>query len=79
MSNYLKYKGFSGTVEYSAEDDILYGKIIGISGLAMYFGNSLDSLKKDFYESVDFHLSHCAEANIESQDNNVVNVTDVAI
>ena len=58
MSSRLKYKGFEGTVEYSADDDCLFGKILGIDGLAMYFGDSLESLKKDFYEAVDFHLSH---------------------
>ena len=26
----LKYKGYSGTVEYSAEDDSLFGKVVGI-------------------------------------------------
>ena len=61
MSNQLKYKGFEGTVEYSEEDDCLFGRILGIDGLAMYFGNSFESLKKDFYEAVDFHLSQYEE------------------
>ena len=59
MSNLIKYKGFEGTVEYSSEDDRLFGKILGINGVAMYFGDTLESLKRDFYEAVDFHLSHC--------------------
>ena len=63
MSNRLKYKGFEGTVEYSEDDDCLFGKILGIDGLAMYFGDSLESLKKDFYEAVDFHLSHFEDKN----------------
>ena len=58
MSSRLKYRGFEGTVEYSEEDDCLYGKIVGINGLSMYFGNTLEALKKDFYEAVDFYLSH---------------------
>ena len=63
MSNRLMYKGFEGTVEYSEDDDCLFGKILGIDGLAMYFGDSLESLKKDFYGAVDFHLSHVEEKN----------------
>ena len=62
MSNLLTYKGFEGTVEYSAEDDCLFGKILGINGLTMYFGDSLESLKRDFYDAVDFHLSHTQTA-----------------
>ena len=63
MNNRLKYKGFEGTVEYSEDDDCLFGKILGIDGLSMYFGDSLDGLKKDFYEAVDFHLSHIDDKN----------------
>ena len=30
MSNFLKYKGYLGTVEYSEEDNLLHGKAAGI-------------------------------------------------
>ena len=53
MSNFLEYKDYMGTVEYSAEDDILYGKVIGINGLVSYEGDSIQSLKWDFEEAVD--------------------------
>lgn len=33
MKNYLEHKGYQGTVEYSAEDECLFGKIIGINDL----------------------------------------------
>jgi len=57
MNNLLEYKGFRGTVEYSADDDILYGKVIDLpNALIMYDGKCLESLKKDFIESVDFYL-----------------------
>ena len=32
-ANVLEYKGYTGTVEFSAEDNILFGKVIGIEGL----------------------------------------------
>jgi len=57
MNNLLEYKGFYGTVEYSAEDNLLYGKVIDLPNvLIMYDGDSLESLKKDFMESIDFYL-----------------------
>ena len=65
--NFLEYKGYLGTVEYSKEDDILHGKVIGIRGLLSYEGNSLENLKKDFYEAVDFYLLHCEENGVEPQ------------
>jgi predicted HicB family RNase H-like nuclease len=58
LKNTLTYKGFEGSVEYSAEDDILHGRILNIEGLyASYEGKCLESLKSDFIEAVEFHLS----------------------
>lgn len=61
MNGYLKHKNYLGSVEYSAEDDCLYGKVIGIRGLISYEGNSLDELKQDFYRAVDQYLELCKE------------------
>lgn len=45
---FLKYKGYRGSVEYSLEDNILFGKIIGIKGLISYDGKTIEELKKAF-------------------------------
>lgn len=39
MKNLMKYQDYYGTVEYSAEDNILYGKVIGVDGLISYETN----------------------------------------
>ncbi len=67
MSNFLEYKNYMGTVEYSAEDDILYGKVIGINGLVSYEGDSVQSLKEDFEEAVDDYLEMCMDQGVEPQ------------
>lgn len=67
MSNFLEYKDYMGTVEYSAEDNILYGRVIGINGLVSYEGDSIQSLKKDFEEAVDDYLEMCRKQCIEPQ------------
>ena len=57
MNQLLEYKGFRGTVEYSAEDNLLFGKVVDLPNvLIMYDGDSLENLKKDFMEAIDFHL-----------------------
>jgi predicted HicB family RNase H-like nuclease len=58
--NYLTYKGYIGTVSYSHEDDILYGKIEGINDSISYHGESIRELKNAFMESVDDYLELCA-------------------
>lgn len=59
MNNNLEYKGYLGSVEYSKEDDCLYGKVIGIKGLISYEGDSLTQLKEDFQNAVDDYLAMC--------------------
>ena len=36
----LEYKGYTGSIEYSKEDDLLYGKVLGIKGLISYEGKT---------------------------------------
>lgn len=62
MGNMLKYKGYYGTVEYSDEDNCLFGKVAGIRSLILYEGQSIAELKKDFEASVDDYLEMCAES-----------------
>ncbi|MEA4923115.1 MAG: toxin-antitoxin system HicB family antitoxin [Eubacteriaceae bacterium] len=56
-NNLLEYKKYYGTVEYSAEDDCLTGKIVNVDDLVMYSGDSLDELKKAFQEMVDGEIA----------------------
>ena len=67
MSDLLEYKGYQGTIEFSAADNLLYGKVVGIRGLISYHGKCLHSLYGDFKEAVDDYLEMCAEDNIEPQ------------
>lgn len=56
---YLTYKGYTGTIEYSKEDDLLFGKVVGIKGLISFEGKTGKELENDFLESVDIYLSDC--------------------
>ena len=59
MKNYLEYKGYIGTVEFSAEDKIFFGKIQGINDLVTFEGSSVDELEKSFQESILDYLETC--------------------
>lgn len=65
--NVLEYKGFTGTVEYSAKDSILFGKVLGVNGLVSYEGESITELKADFENAVEDYLASCEEMGIEPQ------------
>jgi predicted HicB family RNase H-like nuclease len=64
----LKYKGYSGTVEYSEEDNCLFGKIIGMSkNVITYEGKTVEELKTDFVTGIDLYLDSCKEQGIKPQ------------
>ena len=59
MENYLKHKTYFGSVEFSSEDNTLYGKIIGIDDLVTYEAESVEELKKVFKDAVEDYLETC--------------------
>ena len=64
----LKYKGYSGTVEYSEEDKCLYGKAIGMNKNSVtYEGKTVEELKADFESGIDLYLESCKERGIKPQ------------
>ncbi|MCL2802247.1 MAG: type II toxin-antitoxin system HicB family antitoxin [Treponema sp.] len=67
MKNSLSYKGFYGSVEFSDEDNIFFGRIIGINDHITYEGDSVKSLRKDFNAAVDEYINVCAELGKEPE------------
>lgn len=61
MSQTLEYKGYDGSVEYSAEDRVLHGALLGIRDAIVYEGVDVDSLETNFRSAVDEYLAFCAE------------------
>ena len=59
MKNLMSYKGYLGTVEYTEEDGVLFGKLAGIRDLVSYHADSIHELKQVFEESVDDYLEYC--------------------
>ena len=65
--DYLEYKGYKGSVEYSKEDNCLCGKVQGMGNkvLILYEGATINELRKDFEEGVDSYLDGCKADGIE--------------
>jgi len=59
MKDVMIYKGYIGSVHYSTEDEIFYGKIEGINDLISFEGSSVSELKAAFEEAVEDYLELC--------------------
>lgn len=67
MNDILEYKGYFANIHFSAEDEIFYGKIIGINDLVSFEGNSVLELKSAFQEAVEDYLDTCKKLNKEPE------------
>jgi len=61
MKNILKYKGYTGNVNFDAEDKIFHGRVLGITDVIGIEGGSVSELEKDFRDAIDDYLETCQE------------------
>lgn len=59
MKDVLLYKNFIGSVHFSTDDEIFYGKIKGINDSIGFEGSSVEELKHAFHEAVEDYLELC--------------------
>ena len=67
MNNTIEYKGYIGSVEFSAADQVFFGKVQGIRSLISYEGTTAAELIEDFHGAVDDYLALCQEEGIEPE------------
>ena len=60
----LEYKGYTGTIEYSKEDGLLFGKVLGIKALISYEGSTGKMLEADFTDAIDTYLADCKQDRV---------------
>ncbi|HET7360529.1 MAG TPA: hypothetical protein VFI78_01205 [Salinimicrobium sp.] len=56
---FLEYKGYTGSIEYSEEDNLLFGQVLGTKGLISYEGTTGKDLESDFKKAINTYLNDC--------------------
>ena len=59
MIDLLKYKDYTASINYSAEDEVFFGKITGINDLITFEGTSVTELKAAFKDAIEDYLETC--------------------
>ncbi len=67
MCNTIHYKGFIGTVYFSEDDGLFFGKIERIDGLVNFEGSSVRELTESFHEAVEDYLECCRKSEETSR------------
>jgi predicted HicB family RNase H-like nuclease len=63
----MKYRGYTGSVEYDAEDRLFHGRVDGITDIVSFQGDTVEALEADFRAGVDDYLEFCKERGVEPQ------------
>ena len=63
MHNIMEYKGYTGSIDFSEEDGVFFGKVMGLRVPLSYEGNTLAELIADFHAAVDDYLELCASVS----------------
>ncbi len=61
----MKYKGYTGHVEYDDEAKIFHGEVLGIKDVVTFQGTTVDEIDQAFKDSVDDYLAFCKERGEE--------------
>ena len=59
----LKYKGYTGYVEYDDEAKLFHGEILDTKDVITFQGRTVDEIEKAFRESIEDYLDFCAQRN----------------
>lgn len=63
----MEYRGYIGSLEYSEEDKVFFGKVLRIRSLLSYEGMTLEELELDFHAVVDEYLELCRRDGVSSE------------
>ena len=58
VSKFLEYKGHFGSIEYSEDDGVFFGRLQLIRDLVTYESTNAEGLEAAFRDAVDAYLDH---------------------
>ncbi|MFA5676074.1 MAG: type II toxin-antitoxin system HicB family antitoxin [Christensenellales bacterium] len=67
MSNIIEYAGYNAKIDFSAEDNLFFGTILGIADLIIFEGNTPNELRNAFREAIDDYIDFCARTGKEPE------------
>jgi len=56
MDNTISYKGFKAKIEFSADDNVFFGRLLGMRDIVTFHGMTVKELRAAMKETVEFYL-----------------------
>jgi predicted HicB family RNase H-like nuclease len=65
--NSMKYGGYTAKIEYDDDDEIFFGRLVGICDGITFHADNVADLKTAFHEAVDDYVDTCAKMGTTPQ------------
>lgn len=59
MKDRLSYRGYTASIEYDPDDQILVGQVLDIDDIICFHGDSVAGFTAAFHEAIDDYLAAC--------------------
>lgn len=57
MSNTIHYKGYTASMEFDSEDQVIVGRVLGIDDIIAFHAKTEAEFQSNFHETVDAYLA----------------------
>jgi len=67
MKNTLSYKGFTARIEFDPDDNIFFGRVLGVRDIIGFHGETVTELIADFHNAINHYLDVCRQRGEKPQ------------
>lgn len=65
--NIMKHKGYTARIEFDDSDNIFTGRVLGVRPIIGFHGETVEKLRGDFEEAIDFMLEDCKARGVSPE------------
>jgi predicted HicB family RNase H-like nuclease len=65
--NTMTYRGYTARIDYDNEDGIFFGRVLGIKAIVGFHGSTVDELRQDFKNAIDFLIDDAQARGVEPE------------
>ena len=59
MKNTMTYRGYTASLEFDPDDNLLVGRVLDIDDIVSFHGESIATFKAAFHEAIDDYVAAC--------------------
>jgi len=67
MATSIKFNDYVASIEYDADIEMFFGKVVNLSSPVTFYGASVEELQRELENSIQTYLEVCQERGIEPE------------